>query len=148
MIYVDMDETLLSSWHVPHGIKRPAADRLLTTCRSLCETGMLTMGTREYALEMNEIHKLGFTPHQIVAREDHVFEVFGGWYPKRRNMCKDCVLIDNNPIEHDLAQIKIQFLGISPDRYIEITPFYGPPDREEFEKELEEIECRLKSLKS
>lgn len=165
MIFLDLDECLVyaTPWFDPKskGIKqikfedgvvyaaqkRPLADRLIKFCRSLDHTRILTMGMRDYALKINERLKLGFEFEDVVAREDYVLQRLSAWLPKKKNQHPGSILVDNQEPWQELALVKMGYLGIKEDRYIQIREFRGE-DPECFEKELEEIECKIKNLKS
>jgi hypothetical protein len=172
-IYIDLDETLIHAIYAHSGnpgkrrpieiknstgereelyysILRPKATELLSFCRTLGNVKMLTTATRDYALEHNSIFNLGFEATHIIAREDYLVSTVSA-YDTRTGPVKTAtdphsVLIDNLPRLAELAITKQQYLGIKPNRYIQIREFSGK-DPEVFTKELDSIFQLLKSLK-
>ena len=158
--YVDLDDTLINAVHGAgrgigkrtlvgvgagdfyHSLIRPKAGELLSSLREMGEVYMLTTATRAYACAHNDIFQLGFSDDQIVAREDYVTRITlaysSAWVATAERVCPDARLIDNLPIGADAARLKMSYLGIKKDRYIQIREFYGK-DPEIFNDELAHI---------
>jgi hypothetical protein len=123
---------------------RPIALTILKKCREIAPTKILTVGARSYALTQNKTLKLGFAEHDIIAREDWTQEVhtaYGGkdiYLPEVR-IEPSGILIDNNPSNHDWARRKMNFLGITTERYITIREYTGGKDPDKFYGELNGI---------
>ncbi len=165
-MYIDLDETLVHSVYgkgrgvgkrtvidagsgdIYHSLLRPAAHFLLGAVRDMAEVSMLTTATREYALAHNQKFQLGFTEGEIVAREDYITKVnmaySSEWVPSSTRVCPTAILIDNLSPRADAARLKMAYLGIRENQYLQIREFNGK-DPENFGAELEQIISRLKT---
>lgn len=103
---------------------RKSSHQFLRELRRVAPVRMLTSAARAYAEAMNAKFGFGFTTDHIVSRED-----FGHSGPK--GIDPSAVLIDNSDYlsgdHRHLAsrQRKIAYLGIKPDRVLEVPYFEG-----------------------
>jgi len=164
-IYLDLDETLIhavpgrpgmglgSRVVVNAGLKtngrndtyhtalRDSAHTLIQRCRAAAPTKILTTAAREYAIAQNQTFSFGFSEDDIIAREDFLeptSTAYGGedLLVKKVRQCPNALLIDNLPAHEPSAKRKMLFLGINPDRYIQIREFIGCKDPDKFRGEL------------
>lgn len=172
-IYLDLDETLVHAKNVsgnlgvlqervritltePKGereehydtLLRPHAQQMLEFCRGIGDVKLLTTANRQYALKHNDAFNLGFNPDQIIAREDYILRTrlaYGSVYDTLKdNSDPSAFLIDNLPPSDDSPKLKIKFLGIKEDQYIQIREFSGK-DPDFFAQELKEIFNKLEN---
>jgi len=143
MIWVDLDETLVHSLERPGSKRRtvlvfeggklwaflrPGAREFLDALRRLAardsnEVRMLTTANGAYARTANDIFKLGFTPDQIVAREQWADNLD---MQKAHHVDYLGVLIDN--ASSRMAHVdKCVYLGIDARRLVLIPDFLGHP---------------------
>lgn len=148
-IFIDLDETLIfgdASLRNPpncdftvvleHGCYdirvRPSAHDVINLARSYVGVDnvyLLTIATREYATEVSIGANFGFTPDKIFSREDinktSFSTLYGGRHCGASGKIAHCdnVLIDNLPAREN--EKKMIYIGIKPDRYLNITPYYG-----------------------
>lgn len=171
-VYIDLDETLIHAIHAHSGnpgkrtpirlieddgseaelfysLLRPKANEILSFCREISEVKMLTTATRDYALKHNEIFSLGFEEHEIIAREDYLYQsvmAYGSVTELLKTRVNpNSLLIDNLPRLADAAMLKQQYLGIKPQQYIQIREFSGK-DPQNFDQELIELQNQIKEL--
>lgn len=134
-IFVDLDETLVHAIAKESPIKRtdfdcfaygpyiaflrPEALEILAACREQAnEVVLFTFSERAYAVEISRAFGLGFAANEVFGCELFVFG--------EKDLAPSGVLIDDKPAEHDNAQLKMQTLGITADRYLQIPAFDHP----------------------
>ena len=148
-IFIDCDETLISAdvslrnppqcdftvvlEHGCYDIRvRPSAHDVIKLARDYVghvNVYLLTIATREYATEVSIGANFGFANSQIISRENineaRFNTMYGGYqYGTNVNLShSDNVLIDNLPVRENGQ--KMIYIGIKPDRYLNITPYYG-----------------------
>lgn len=154
-IFVDLDETLIHS--IPayggkgmgkrkriqlgpgetyHTCKRHSTPQIVDALKEIAPTKIFTMGTRDYALAINETLELGFSPNDIIAREDYSYETNSAY--GRETVLKDlkidpqAILIDNLEANNQNTSGKMRYLGITPDRFFHIRTYTGGKDPEKF----------------
>jgi hypothetical protein len=158
--YIDLDNTLihaawggnpnkrrtkidLGSKEVYWSMLRPHALDFLAFCREIAPTYMLTHAHRDYALEHNKVFALGFTDDQLIARDDFSYTKSGMLIdttrPIKINVSPGAILVDDNPPKDEMAVVKIQYLGINTDRYVQGRDYRGGKDPENFDKEIDKI---------
>lgn len=166
-LYIDLDETLIHSIVNPspkrtkvelsNGEKfytflRPKALDMLKDLRNISSgVKILTSATREYAYAMNDIFGLEFIRDHIYAREDCWVEECIPYYGRDLLATKTSfdtkgILIDNLFVTEIWSRRKMHFLGILPDRYIQIRECLGRKDPEKFDMEWQEIINKIKIL--
>jgi hypothetical protein len=122
---------------------------MLANLRAMGEVYMLTTATRSYALSHNEKFCLGFCEEEIIAREDYITKVdmaySSEWIPLSRKVCPDAVLIDNLPPREEAPRLKMAYLGIREDRYLQIREFNGK-DPHRFASELDQLISRVREI--
>jgi len=166
-IYIDLDDTLIHSVYgvgrnpgkrtviqlgedeVYHSFLRPEAGRILGELRQIGTVRMLTTATREYARAHNQTFSLGFLEEEIFSRDEYICKVQVGygedWIPTQCGIDKTAVLIDNLPPNTESSRIKIKFLGIDPEHYIQIREFSGK-DPSMFSDEVGEILASISKI--
>lgn len=149
-IFIDLDETLICSspqlrekkdcdftialeYGGIYDIKvRPSAHDVIILAHNYVgieNVYLLTIANREYATEISANANFGFTPDKIISREDineaRFNTMYGGYqYGTNLNIAhSDNVLIDNLLAREN--EQKMIYIGIKPDRYLNITPYYG-----------------------
>ena len=143
MIWVDLDETLVHSLERPGSKRRtalvfeggklwanlrPGAREFLDALRRVAardsnEVRLLTTAKCAYARTANDVFKLGFTPDQIVAREQWA-DNFDGQKPHHVDYLG--VLIDN--VSSRMAHVdKCVYLGIDARRLVLVPDYLGHP---------------------
>jgi hypothetical protein len=159
-IYVDLDDTLIHAvWgrgrgvgkrsvvrvgeeETFHSLLRPTAKFLLSELRRSTEVLMLTTATLEYAKAHNDVFELGFLEKDIIARDHYIYTVRGAygsqWETSQRGVCPSALLIDNLSPRSESSMVKMAYLGIGEESYIQIREFSGK-DPENFKGELDEI---------
>lgn len=169
-IYIDLDETLIHAIYAQSGnpgkrtpirlleddgldseifysLLRPKAKELLSFCREASEVKMLTTATKDYALKHNEVFSLGFKKHEIIAREDYLYQSMLAYGTVtellKTRVDPNSLLIDNLPRLAEAAMLKQQYLGIKPHQYIQIREFSGK-DPQNFNQELIELQNQIK----
>ena len=155
-IFVDLDETLIHTFVYPEEpcklsqtvvvdnfkcdtTLRPGALEFLAELRKRGETYMLTIATKEYALEMNRVFSLGFPEEHIYSRRD-VSNLSVDLIPAERS-----ILFDN--LSRHENRKKIEFLRKTcktriPE-YIQVQTYLGG---EEFPFSPVKIKELLKQL--
>jgi hypothetical protein len=129
---------------------RPKALEFLAFCRNIAPTKMLTHAARDYALKHNEVFGLGFSDENIIARDDfsHITEekcdslsrpTKKSLRPNVIGIAPGAILVDDKSPSDYLAKVKIQYLGITEDRYVQSRNYSGGKDPENFNKEIERI---------
>ena len=158
--YIDLDNTLIhASWggnpnkrrtkinlggkEVYWSMLRPDALSFLALCREIAPTYMLTHADRDYALEHNRVFGLGFTYDQVIARNDFSHTSSGMFIditrPTKINVSPGAILVDDKPLKDELLKVKMQYLGIGADRYVQSRDYRGGKDPENFNKEMDKI---------
>ena len=158
--YIDLDNTLIhAAWggnpnkrrtkidlgpkEVYWSMLRPHALDFLAFCREIAPTYMLTHAHRDYALEHNRVFGLGFADDQVIARDDFSYTKSGMLVdttrPTKINVSPGAILVDDKPPKHEMAVVKIQYLGINTDRYVQGRDYRGGKDPENFDKEIDKI---------
>lgn len=158
--YIDLDNTLihaawggnpnkrrtkidLGSREVYWSMLRPNALDFLGFCREIAPTKILTHADRDYALKHNEVFGLGFSDKDIIARNDFSHTSSGMFVdttrPLKINISPDAILVDDKHPKDEIAQVKMQYLGIGIDRYVQGRDYRGGKDPENFDKEIEKI---------
>jgi hypothetical protein len=149
-IFIDLDETLISGsaasryltdcdftialeYGGVYDIKvRPSALDVIKLARSyvgLENVYLLTIATREYATEVSRLACFDFPSENIIPREEihqaTYKTLYGGmnYGTNTKISHSDNVLIDNLPAREN--EKKMIYIGIKPDRYLSITPYYG-----------------------
>jgi hypothetical protein len=174
-IYFDLDETLIHAQNVDadaetpskklritlngrtdgreehyDSLLRPHAKHMLAFCRELGDVKLLTTANREYAMKHNLAFELGFDQSQILAREDYLSRTdleFGPVYATSQNDTDpNAFLIDNLRPDEDGPKLKMKFLGINEENYIQIREFRGD-DPKVFTQELSQILTNLENIK-
>jgi len=101
---------------------------------------LLTTNQRDYAEKINEAFGLGF--EQLYCREDvFVFRPFADL--KAEAVAPKSVLIDDLSRTETLARLKMKFLGINRQSYIQIRGFHET-DRATIDREIAEIVCKVR----
>jgi hypothetical protein len=163
-IFVDLDETLISSIYGKgrnpgkrkvidltaddgqrepyHSFLRPSAHKLLERLRAYGNVRILTTATRDYALAHNEAFQLGFTPEEIIAREDYTIEIRGAYGSNETHLINEgqfpgALLIDDLTPEDRPLQLKLRWLGPGA-LHVPIQAFNGK-DHPNFEIKLEKL---------
>lgn len=168
-IYLDLDETLIhtevtkdkptSSDRIDFKIGgywystklRLGALELISFCKSIAPTKILTNSTDVYSKYISDAFNFGFKSEDIISRDDYIT-----WEPEwpgsvyeiacvKESINQPCaILVDNLfPFTNGAIQ-KMNYLGINSDRYIQISEFIGNESQEEFKKELEIIKTSIK----
>ena len=158
--YIDLDNTLIhAAWggnpnkrrtkidlgpkEVYWSMLRPHALDFLAFCREIAPTYMLTHAARDYALEHNKVFNLGFTEDQVIASDDFAYNKTGMFVdriiPIKTNVSPGAILVDDKNPKDELPSIKMQYLGIGMDRYVQSRDYRGGKDPENFNKEIEKI---------
>ena len=129
----DCDFTITLEYGGIYDIKvRPSAHDVIILAHNYVgieNVYLLTIANREYATEISANANFGFTPDKIISREDineaRFNTMYGGYqYGTNVNIAhSDNVLIDNLPAREN--EQKMIYIGIKPDRYLNITPYYG-----------------------
>lgn len=129
----DCDFTIVLEYGGIYDIKvRPSAYDVINLANSYVGSKnvyLLTIATREYATEISTSACFCFPPENIISREDinkaRFNTIYGGsHYGTNANIAhSDNVLIDNLPAREN--EQKMIYIGIKPDRYLNITPYYG-----------------------
>jgi len=129
----DCDFTIVLEYGGIYDVKvRPSAHDVINLARNyvgIDNVYLLTIATREYATEISVQANFGFTSDNIISREDineaRFNTMYGGYqYGTNVNLShSDNVLIDNLPVRENGQ--KMIYIGIKPDRYLNITPYYG-----------------------
>jgi hypothetical protein len=149
-IFIDLDETLISGsaasryltdcdftiileYGGVYDIKvRPSALDVIKLARRYVGSEnvyLLTIATREYATEVSRLAYFDFPSENIIPREDIHQATYKTLYVGRNygtdNKISNSnnVLIDNLPAREN--EQKMIYIGIKPDRYLSITPYYG-----------------------
>ena len=158
--YIDLDNTLIhAAWggnpnkrrakidlgpkEVYWSMLRPQSLDFLAFCREIAPTKMLTHAHRDYALEHNKVFGLGFNSNDVIARDDFAHTSSGMFVditrPLKINVSPGAILVDDKFPKEELAQVKMQYLGIGNDRYVQSRDYRGGKDPENFDKEIEQI---------
>lgn len=159
-VYVDLDDTLIHAVYGKgrgvgkrtvidagegeyyHSFLRPDAHYMLEEMRRMGEVWMLTTAKRSYAMAHNETFRLGFSGGEILAREDYIVRVpmaySSEWMPTERGVCPHGILVDNLSPAAEAARLKMAYLGIGEERYVQIREFNGR-DPDNFKGELAQI---------
>ena len=136
-LFVDLDETLVHSIekdrlgrrklpdfdHFAHGsyvtFLRPEALAILEICREWApEVVLFTFSEAAYAREVSQAFGFGFSANQVFGCELFVFG--------EKDLSPSGALIDDLPSSHENALLKMQTLGIGPERYLQIPAFGAP----------------------
>jgi hypothetical protein len=158
--YIDLDNTLIhAAWggnpnkrrtkidlggkEVYWSMLRSNALNFLAFCREIAPTYILTHADRDYALEHNKVFGLGFDDGDIIARDDFSHTSSGMFVditrPLKINVAPGAILVDDNNPKDKIAQVKMQYLGIGNDRYVQGRDYRGGKHPENFDKEIEQI---------
>jgi len=149
-IFIDLDETLISGspssrnpidcdltialeYGSVYDIKvRPSAHDVIKLASGYVGSDnvyLLTIASRDYATKVSTSACFDFPPENIIPREDIHQATFKTAYDGRnygtntKILHSDNVLIDNLPSR--LNEQKMIYIGIKPDRYLNITSYYG-----------------------
>ena len=149
-IFIDLDETLISGsaasryltdcdftialeYGGVYDIKvRSSALDVIKLARSyvgLENVYILTIASRDYATKVSTSACFDFPPENIIPREEihqaTYKTLYGGmnYGTNTKISHSDNVLIDNLPAREN--EKKMIYIGIKPDRYLSITPYYG-----------------------
>jgi hypothetical protein len=133
MIYIDLDDCLVAQNYdtqPSRSVLRPGALELLHDLRLIGEIFLISAGTIKHVHARNDQHKLGFPVKNIIAREDlyqeeHAYRESHRIIPLKRDQCPGAVLIDNNPHDYPYTAVKLEWLGIKPEQFIQVPNFYG-----------------------
>lgn len=128
-------------WSMP----RPMVYSFLSFCREIAPTYILTNSARDYALAHNVQFGLGFDENMVFAREDFSRETNGTLYsatfPLAENQFPNAILVDDKTFrESSEWDVKIRFLGITEDRYVQSRCFRGGTQPPDFSKEIQSIQ--------
>lgn len=126
---------------------RPNVLQMLEECRAVGPTFIMTAATKDYALAINKVCGLGFSPEQIIAREDYESKDEAGLATIRPCDAGQSVLVDNMLHHEDYAVLKRKVLGISRYRYLQIREYAGGKDPDVFDEEWLEIIQTIKYIK-
>jgi hypothetical protein len=158
--YIDLDNTLIhAAWggnpnkrrtkidlgpkEVYWSMLRSHALDFLAFCREIAPTYILTHAARDYALEHNKVFNLGFANDQVIARDDFCYYKSGmlvdRLLPTKINVSPGAILVDDKNPKDELAVVKMQYLGIGTDRYVQGRDYRGGKDPENFDKETDKI---------
>ena len=109
---------------------RPGMRAVLADLRQRHRVVLFTAAVRSRARLNNESLKLGFDEADIIAREDFMATGYGGMpSPLNEMVDPEGILVDNQPPTHLWAATKRRFLGIGPDRYLQV-PEFAPGEAE------------------
>jgi hypothetical protein len=169
-IFLDLDETLIQTLcHKTDNnsrinfeldgdgysvMKRPSMLPFIEQCRRLAPTRILTNSVEDYAYKINEICGLGFKEDEIHSRYDYLDFVpcDSGWGASvdievviDHLHLRNAILVDNLYFGDPSARHKMDYLGITDDRYIYIRSFDGK-DPVCFGDELVDIMKEIESL--
>lgn len=111
---------------------------MIQACRDIAPTKIMTTATREYALAMSQAFNFGFSPEDIIGRDDYSYEVQTAYGSKMTmlidiNQDRESILIDDRNAEHIYTQEKMKYLGIDHHQVYPIRKFTGGKDPEKFE---------------
>jgi len=98
---------------------RPEALEILAACREQArEVILFTFSEASCAREISRAFGFGFAANQIFGCELFLFA--------ERDRASTGILIEDKPVEHENAQLKMRTLGIDPARYFLIPSFHHP----------------------
>jgi hypothetical protein len=147
---IDLLESEFGKREVYWSMLRPRALDFLAFCRDIAPTKMLTHSLRDYALKHNEVFGLGFSDNDVISRDDfsHTEEekinslsrpTKKAVRPNVIGVSPGAILVDDKSPKVYLAKIKIQYLGIGENRYVQSRTYCGGKDPENFDKEIDNI---------
>ena len=164
-IYLDLDETLIHSvCGLGHGTDlnfqldgytystylRESAGELITLAKKYGNIAILTNSVQDYARKII-FHFFGedFTNETIITRHQYSESRTAGYGGMREvASCTisqpDSILIDNLYADDPGARNKMEYLGIKPERFINVSSFYGPDSGTFLDLAL--VEVKLKTL--
>lgn len=152
MIFLDLDNVLICSSVaagtdgckevvLPDGEQyfvslRDGSLSFIQRLRDIAHVKMLTSSVRDYALSMDAAFGFGFSPDEIIAREDYLVSVQVGYGADfcllYEGLSPTGVLIDDMAPMDTHARLKRAALGIDADRYFQIRRFDGECDPDVF----------------
>lgn len=142
-------------WYVTE--LRPCALELIEFCRNTAICKILTASTRDYCTLISNELGLGFKAEDIICRDDYVdwiLDGYSGWMSCAREtpVARGCIghvnsiLVDNQTPDLPNARIKIQYLGIPENRYIEFPEWNGGPEKDNFDDKYSDVILRIIEL--
>lgn len=159
-IYLDLDETLVHAIPLRGGsvgrrkivrcsdgdgygvIERPLARKMISDCRSLAPTIVLTTGVQDYAEKVCEAFALEVDG--VLGAEKFIKETTGEQdAPLETGVCPESWLIDNAKPDYFYARLKMAYLGAPQDRYLQVRTFTGK-DPDQFAGEWEKLFAALR----
>lgn len=136
---------------------RDCAKDLIKFCRGISVCRILTAATRPYAKLISDHFDLGFEHEEIVDRYQYSEWIEDGWcgyggYSRGTMVSKpsvghiNSILVDNQEPDLPNARIKREWLGISPDRYVEFPEWNGGNEGRIFADKYENIKSTIAVL--